>query len=612
MADEGNESRNRRMDLNLYLGPPRLPCIRSLDIGSDLALSSPPMTAAGDSRLDSHPPYSPSHSSFTPHLPRVDLNPVPPVDAPLSAEYTPYFPSYEPYSASYPSIEPAIQDDGEPDSLSQQLLRRMNAQVLPTVQEIDESVAQDVESHLASAPPTLSQFVGDSLATDDVAYSPPYITGSTAFLQPYAAPEVNDESAFRFYPSTLMDTGELLGQNGMSSSRQDHFRSTESRLRRLIELRARRFRSSLPYGNERNFSSPSQPTQQQLMQDRVSSQRPSECNRKDKVPIEAIVVEASEAESEEKKNSAASFECNICLDMASEPVVTSCGHLFCWPCLYQWLHIHSDHKECPVCKGEVTESNIVPIYGRGNSETNTKKKIGEDAETGIQIPPRPHGNRLESLRQQGEGIAASLRRLLDHQMRTRFEGHADPTLQEFFSIAHPRFLTRLRARRMQREEVINPDVGSADGDIGLHRNITLNSVRSNTVSLLRDGINPLHQLPLFGISGTERLAVDLGRTTARFASSNNHYGASTSSVNPPNPEQMIGRNIMGAALAADQTSASSTMGVIQGVVAISNNPGEPNSAGPSRSHRRTARSSTSGSFDVDGGALHARKSRRLN
>ncbi|CAN0221132.1 unnamed protein product, partial [Ectocarpus fasciculatus] len=29
------------------------------------------------------------------------------------------------------------------------------------------------------------------------------------------------------------------------------------------------------------------------------------------------------------------FECNICLDGVREPVVTRCGHLFCWPCLYR-------------------------------------------------------------------------------------------------------------------------------------------------------------------------------------------------------------------------------------------------------------------------------------
>ncbi|XP_042484237.1 uncharacterized protein LOC122064578 [Macadamia integrifolia] len=89
------------------------------------------------------------------------------------------------------------------------------------------------------------------------------------------------------------------------------------------------------------------------------------------------------------------FECNICLDVARNPVLTCCGHLFCWPCLYQWLHIHSDTKECPVCKGEVTDMNITPIYSRGNDTQESEK---ED-ESGVKVPPRPHARRVESLRQ---------------------------------------------------------------------------------------------------------------------------------------------------------------------------------------------------------------------
>ncbi|CAN0879101.1 E3 ubiquitin-protein ligase RMA3 [Linum grandiflorum] len=88
------------------------------------------------------------------------------------------------------------------------------------------------------------------------------------------------------------------------------------------------------------------------------------------------------------------FDCNICFDLASDPVVTCCGHLFCWACLYRWLHVHSDAKECPVCKGEVTIKNVTPIYGRGNKNLRPP----EEDET-LDIPSRPQGRRVESLRQ---------------------------------------------------------------------------------------------------------------------------------------------------------------------------------------------------------------------
>ncbi|PQQ11537.1 RING finger protein 219 [Prunus yedoensis var. nudiflora] len=90
-------------------------------------------------------------------------------------------------------------------------------------------------------------------------------------------------------------------------------------------------------------------------------------------------------------NDGSFFDCNICLDLARDPVVTCCGHLFCWPCLYRWLHVHSDAKECPVCKGEVTIKNVTPIYGHGN----TMREPDDDSK----IPLRPQARRVESLRQ---------------------------------------------------------------------------------------------------------------------------------------------------------------------------------------------------------------------
>eukprot|EP00246_Nothoceros_aenigmaticus_P016812 TRINITY_DN7854_c0_g2_i1.p1 TRINITY_DN7854_c0_g2~~TRINITY_DN7854_c0_g2_i1.p1 ORF type:complete len:252 (-),score=40.92 TRINITY_DN7854_c0_g2_i1:327-1082(-) len=88
-----------------------------------------------------------------------------------------------------------------------------------------------------------------------------------------------------------------------------------------------------------------------------------------------------------------SFDCNICLELAQDPVVTVCGHLFCWPCLYRWLHLHSILQECPVCKAGVEEEKVVPLYGRG--------KVGAvDPRTktvpGVNIPQRPSGHRPET------------------------------------------------------------------------------------------------------------------------------------------------------------------------------------------------------------------------
>ncbi|KAK8633138.1 hypothetical protein V6N13_013992 [Hibiscus sabdariffa] len=92
-------------------------------------------------------------------------------------------------------------------------------------------------------------------------------------------------------------------------------------------------------------------------------------------------------------NDGSFFDCNICFDLAREPVVTCCGHLFCWSCLYRWLHVHSDANECPVCKGEVTIKTLTPIFGRGNV-------IHEPEEdSGFKIPPRPTGRRVDSWRQ---------------------------------------------------------------------------------------------------------------------------------------------------------------------------------------------------------------------
>eukprot|EP01056_Protomagalhaensia_sp_Gyna25_P000263 Protomagalhaensia_sp_Gyna_25__262@NODE_1124_length_2164_cov_20_418824_g892_i0_p2_GENE_NODE_1124_length_2164_cov_20_418824_g892_i0NODE_1124_length_2164_cov_20_418824_g892_i0_p2_ORF_typecomplete_len200_score24_26zfC3HC4_2/PF13923_6/3_6e14zfC3HC4_3/PF13920_6/3_2e13ProkRING_4/PF14447_6/6_2e12zfC3HC4/PF00097_25/9_9e11zfRING_5/PF14634_6/7e10zfC3HC4_4/PF15227_6/1_2e08zfRING_UBOX/PF13445_6/7e08zfRING_UBOX/PF13445_6/1_2e02Ubox/PF04564_15/8_8e08zfRING_2/PF13639_6/4_1e07zfRING_6/PF14835_6/6_9e07zfNOSIP/PF1 len=82
------------------------------------------------------------------------------------------------------------------------------------------------------------------------------------------------------------------------------------------------------------------------------------------------------------------FDCNVCFDLAQDPVVTRCGHLYCWPCLHAWL---KQVSECPVCKAQVTRDTVVPIYGQGQNSVDPRSKP-ED------IPQRPRPERVEAPR----------------------------------------------------------------------------------------------------------------------------------------------------------------------------------------------------------------------
>ncbi|XP_028775579.1 E3 ubiquitin-protein ligase RMA1H1-like [Neltuma alba] len=96
------------------------------------------------------------------------------------------------------------------------------------------------------------------------------------------------------------------------------------------------------------------------------------------------------------------FNCNICFDFALEPVVTLCGHLYCWPCIYKWLHVQSasmasdEHPQCPVCRADICPTTLVPLYGRGEtpvpSEHDTKASCHD-----IFIPPRPRAFGAQAL-----------------------------------------------------------------------------------------------------------------------------------------------------------------------------------------------------------------------
>jgi E3 ubiquitin-protein ligase RNF5 len=94
-----------------------------------------------------------------------------------------------------------------------------------------------------------------------------------------------------------------------------------------------------------------------------------------------------------------SFICNICLVAPDQPVVTVCGHLYCWGCLYKWLGMHRDLSQCPVCKagielpgGEPSKAKVIPLYVNGRTSDPRESTPPEE------IPQRPPGERPESHR----------------------------------------------------------------------------------------------------------------------------------------------------------------------------------------------------------------------
>uniref|UniRef100_A0A1B0G1I7 RING-type E3 ubiquitin transferase n=1 Tax=Glossina morsitans morsitans TaxID=37546 RepID=A0A1B0G1I7_GLOMM len=101
---------------------------------------------------------------------------------------------------------------------------------------------------------------------------------------------------------------------------------------------------------------------------------------------------AGDNKREEDKNDDSLFECNICLDTAKDAVVSMCGHLFCWPCLHQWLETRPNRKLCPVCKAAIGKDKVIPLYGRNSTKQEDPRN---------KVPPRPAGQRTEPEPQQG-------------------------------------------------------------------------------------------------------------------------------------------------------------------------------------------------------------------
>jgi len=97
----------------------------------------------------------------------------------------------------------------------------------------------------------------------------------------------------------------------------------------------------------------------------------------------------SSSSNNNNNDDSSTFECNICLETAEHPVITMCGHLFCWPCIYKWMQLHLDSPQCPVCKSGIATEKLIPLYGRGKETSDPRTKVPEG------IPNRPQGHHAE-------------------------------------------------------------------------------------------------------------------------------------------------------------------------------------------------------------------------
>ncbi|KAG5253610.1 zf-C3HC4 domain-containing protein [Salix suchowensis] len=198
------------------------------------------------------------------------------------------------------------------------------------------------------------------------------------------------------------------------------------------------------------------------------------------------------------------FDCNICLDMAQDPILTCCGHLFCWPCFYQLSYVYSNVKECPVCVEE-------------------KLKL----ESGLKVPPRPSAQRVESVRQQlvNNGVFSS-----SIEERMRHFGNVLNAMEEMppsvgldgVHLESDRMISYL-ANRTSTSQAL-PSMG-ADGSQH-HHSVQISRLLFQGATSLSSFSSAVNSAMESAMESTERLFEDLGAFLHSHRGRRNHQQSS--------------------------------------------------------------------------------------
>lgn len=83
----------------------------------------------------------------------------------------------------------------------------------------------------------------------------------------------------------------------------------------------------------------------------------------------------------ENDRSGREYMCDICYLHLEDPVLTQCGHLFCWKCIYIWSQSIGGCKSCPTCRNEMGIDEVIPILAACSREGSSS------------CPPRPGNNK---------------------------------------------------------------------------------------------------------------------------------------------------------------------------------------------------------------------------